>query len=289
MKLSEKLLKNSTIKQTSTITDSKLLNEIDITSTPVPIINVALSGDINGGLSSGITLFAGKSKHFKSNFCLLLAEAYLKKHEDSVLLFYDCEFGAPKAYFEAMGIDPDRVIHCPIETVEDLKHDLTVQLNNIERGDKVIIILDSLGNIASKKETEDALEGKNTVDMTRAKAIKSLFRIITVRLKMRNIPMLVIGHTYETQCLDGSTLIKTTKGFMEIKDIMVGDKVFTNNGIQNVSHTYGPSDLDPQNKTYLELEFDDNHKIKCTHDHLFLMKDKTWKKAIDIKIDEEFY
>lgn len=199
MKLSEKLLKNSTIKQTSTITDSKLLNEIDVTSTPVPIINVALSGDINGGLSSGITLFAGKSKHFKSNFCLLLAEAYLKKHEDSVLLFYDCEFGAPKSYFEAMGIDPNRVIHCPIETVEDLKHDLTVQLNNIERGDKVIIILDSLGNIASKKETEDALEGKNTVDMTRAKAIKSLFRIITVRLKMRNIPMLVIGHTYNTQ------------------------------------------------------------------------------------------
>ncbi len=199
MSLSEKLLKNSTVKQTEILENSKILNDTEMTSTKVPIINVALSGSLSGGLASGITVFAGKSKHFKSNFCLLLAESYLKEHKDSVVLFYDCEFGSPISYFKAMGIDPSRVIHTPIANVEQLKHDISVQVQNIERDDKVIIILDSLGNLASNKETEDALEGKNTVDMTRAKAFKSLFRIITAQLKIKNIPMLVIGHTYGTQ------------------------------------------------------------------------------------------
>ncbi len=36
----------------------------------------------------------------------------------------------------------------------------------------VIIVVDSVGNLASKKEVDDALEGKSVADMTRAKQMK---------------------------------------------------------------------------------------------------------------------
>jgi hypothetical protein len=70
------------------------------------------------------------------------------------------------------------------------------QLNEIERTDKVIIIIDSVGNIASKKELDDALNEKSVADMTRAKALKGLFRMITPQLTMRDVPLLAVNHTY---------------------------------------------------------------------------------------------
>jgi hypothetical protein len=60
-----------------------------------------------------------------------------------------------------------------------------------------MIIIDSIGNLASKKETDDAIEGKTVADMSRAKAIKSLFRIVTAKLTLKDIPMVVINHTYK--------------------------------------------------------------------------------------------
>jgi hypothetical protein len=70
------------------------------------------------------------------------------------------------------------------------------QLTNIERGDRVMILIDSIGNLASKKEVEDAIEQKSAADMTRAKQIKSLFRMVTPHLTLKDIPMVVVNHTY---------------------------------------------------------------------------------------------
>jgi hypothetical protein len=72
------------------------------------------------------------------------------------------------------------------------------QLEGIERGDRVMIIIDSIGNLASKKEVEDALDGKSVADMSRAKQIKSLFRMVTPHLTLKDIPMVVVNHTYMT-------------------------------------------------------------------------------------------
>jgi hypothetical protein len=71
------------------------------------------------------------------------------------------------------------------------------QLQEVNRGDKLIIILDSIGNLASKKEVEDALEGKSVADMSRAKQVKSLFRMVTPHLNIKDIPMIVVNHTYK--------------------------------------------------------------------------------------------
>ena len=193
----DKLKKNSKIKTTEVLSQSKFFNEKDMVPTNVPMINVALSGSIDGGLSSGLTVLAGPSKHFKTSFALLMAASYLKKYDDAVMLFYDSEFGSPQSYFEQFDIDVSRVLHTPVANVEELKFDLVSQLEELDRGDNVIIVIDSIGNLASKKELEDALSEKSVADMSRAKALKGLFRMATPYLTMKNIPMIAVNHTYK--------------------------------------------------------------------------------------------
>ena len=126
-----------------------------------------------------------------------MAGAYLEAKKDAVLLFYDSEFGSPQSYFEQFGIDTSRVLHTPIANVEELKFDLISQLEEIGADDDVIIVIDSIGNLASKKELDDALNEKSVADMSRAKALKGLFRMATPYLTMRSIPLLAINHTYQ--------------------------------------------------------------------------------------------
>ena len=194
--LLHKLMKNSTIKDTDILAESKFFNEKDMIATNVPGINIALSGKINGGLAAGLTVWAGPSKHFKTSFSLLMAKAYMDKYKDAVLLFYDSEFGTPQAYFDSFKIDTARVVHTPITDIEQLKFDIMTQMDQINRGDHVIIVVDSVGNLASKKEVDDALKQNSAADMTRAKQLKSLFRMVTPHLTIKDIPMVVVNHTY---------------------------------------------------------------------------------------------
>ena len=196
MSIMDKLKKNSKLKHTAILSESRFFNEKDFTTTDVPMINVALSGSVDGGLSSGMIVLAGPSKHFKTSFALLMASAYLKKHKDAVMLFYDSEFGSPQAYFKQFDIDTARVLHTPIVNVEELKFDLIGQLEGMDRKDNVIVVIDSIGNLASKKEMEDTINEKSVADMSRAKALKGLFRMTTPYLAMKNIPLLAVNHTY---------------------------------------------------------------------------------------------
>lgn len=192
-----KLKKNSTIKSAAVLTKSDFFNKKDMCPTQVPILNVALSGMVDGGLTSGLTIVAGPSKHYKSNLSLLMASGYMKKYPDAVLILYDSEFGITPEYLRSFNIDPERVLHSPIEHLEQLKFDLTKQLDEIQRGEHVVIVIDSIGNLASKKEVEDALSGSEKADMTRAKVIKSIFRIATPYLTTRDIPLIAINHVYD--------------------------------------------------------------------------------------------
>jgi len=212
MSIMDKLKKNSKVKTTSVLSESKFFNEKDMVPTDVPMINVALSGSVDGGLSSGLTVLAGPSKHFKTSFALLMAAAYLKKYSDAVILFYDSEFGSPQSYFQQFGIDTSRVLHTPITNVEELKFDMINQLEEIERDDKVIIVIDSIGNLASKKELEDAINEKSVADMSRAKALKGLFRMATPYLTMKNIPMLAVNHTYQEMGLFPKAIVSGGTG-----------------------------------------------------------------------------
>lgn len=202
MSLINKLLQNSSIKGTSVLQDSKILNGLEETiSTKVPMINVALSASMSGGLAPGLLMIAGPSKHFKTGFTFLIASEFQKKYKEGIVLFYDSEFGTTNSYFSMMDIDKNRVVHSPLTDLEQLKFDISKQLSVIDAKDKVCIVIDSIGSLASKKEVDDALDGKSVADMSRAKQIKSLFRIVTPHLTLKKIPMIAINHTYKEQSL----------------------------------------------------------------------------------------
>jgi len=195
--LRDKLLKNSTLELASVLSESEVYHQRELITTPVPMVNVALSGMIDGGLMAGILMITGNSKNFKTGFGLLMAQSYLTKYPDGVVLFYDSEFGTNESYFQTFGISQDSIIHSPITNVDELQHDLAVQLESISRGDRVMILVDSIGNLASKKEVDDAIKGSDKADMTRAKKIKSVFRMATPQFVPKNIPVVVINHIYK--------------------------------------------------------------------------------------------
>ena len=197
MSIMDKLKKNSTVKASSIVAESKFFGDKVLVNTGVPALNIALSGDIDGGLASGLTVIAGPSKHFKSNISLIMVAAYLKENKDAVALLYDSEFGITPEYLSNFDIDTSRVLHTPVEHIEQLKFDIVKQLEDIEAKDKVIIMIDSIGNLASKKELEDAQNEKSVADMSRAKALKGVFRIITPYLNTRDIPLICVNHTYK--------------------------------------------------------------------------------------------
>jgi RecA/RadA recombinase len=218
MSIMDKLKKNSKIKAASELSSSKFFVDQKLVDTGVPMVNVALSGDVDGGLASGLTVLAGPSKHFKTSFALLMAAAYQRAHPEAVVLFYDSEFGSPQSYFETFGIDTERVLHAPITNVEELKFDLISQLEELDAKDEVIIVIDSIGNLASKKELEDALNEKAVADMSRAKALKGLFRMATPYLRMKNIPMLAVNHTYKEIGMFPKDIVSGGTGIMYSAD-----------------------------------------------------------------------
>jgi RecA/RadA recombinase len=196
--LIERILKNSKSDLADVLDKSEFFNNTLNVPLDIPIMNIGFSGNVRDGFSSGMNIIAGPSRHFKSMLGLMAVKAFLNKFKDGIVIFYDSEFGTPKSYFENLAIDTTRIIHNPIENIEQLKFDIVAQIEDITSNDHVLIFIDSLGGLGSKKEVEDALEAKSVADMTRAKEIKSLMRIITPKLNIRKIPCFLVAHTYNT-------------------------------------------------------------------------------------------
>ena len=296
MSILDKIKKNSTIKESAILSKSKFFTDKDMIPTAVPIINVALSGKLDGGLTPGLTMWAGPSKHFKTAFSLLMAKSYMDKYEDAALLFYDSEFGSPQSYFQSFGIDTDRVVHTPLTDIEQLKFDIMKQLQSVERGEHLIIVIDSIGNLASKKEVDDALDGKSVADMSRAKQVKSLFRMVTPHLNLKDIPMVVVNHTYKEiglypkdvvggGCLVEGTKIQMSDGTLKnVEDFIVGDLVKTLDGDKLVTHTWNPDTLEDGTPECFEVEFEDGYKVTCSDKHKFLINGD-WVEARDLIVN----
>lgn len=278
-----KFLKNSSLKQASMIEDSKVFKERDLAPTDIYALNIAYSGSLFGGVDTGLTLWAGPSRHFKSVYTLLSVKAWMDKYPESVCLFYDSEFGTPSAYFKSVGIDTSRVIHLPVTNIEELKSDVVKQITLAEIEDRVIIAIDSIGNSSSFKEINDALDEKVVSDMTRAKALKSFTRMITPILKTKDIPCIGVNHTYQEigmfpkTIMGGGCVIEGTEVLMadgtikEIQDIQVGEYVKTAVGDHEVTHIWNPTTLEIGEPECYEIEFEDGTTYTISdNDHLFV-------------------
>ncbi len=297
--LVEKFLKNTKLKHTRGLNTSILTDPLDDIETDVPGLNIALSGRLDGGLSQGLTQIVGPSKHFKTSFGLVMVAAFLKKYDDGVVLFFDCEFGASMEYFEKYGITEElreRIIHIPFENLEQLKFEVMGQLDDVSRGEHVMLFIDSVGLAASKKEVEDAVAEKSSADMTRAKAVTSLARMITPILNIKKIPCVMINHSYKTQemfakdVVGGGCVVAGTKIIMfdgtlkNIEDVAVGDIVESKDGPKPVTDIWNPETLFEGTPECYEIEFEDGYKVTCSDKHKFIV-DGEWVEAKDLCVD----
>ncbi|CAM0066671.1 DNA repair protein [Vibrio phage K567] len=229
--LMKSMKKSSTSGYAHVLSESNFMFEKDHTRTYVPAINIAFSGEVDGGLTSGLTVLAGPSKHFKSNLGLVGVAAYLKKYPDAICVFIDTEFGITPAYLKSQGVDPERVLHIQCESVERMKFEMANQLKDLaerkramkkgDEPDRVVFFIDSVGNVASAKEIEDAQNESSKADMTRAKQLKSLFRIVTPYFTMLDIPCIAINHTYQTQEMYAKTVMSGGTGIMYSADTVI--------------------------------------------------------------------
>lgn len=183
--------------RSSILTQSKFFDKKPLCTTRVPMANLLMSGLINGGITAGITMVVGDSRTFKTNMCLFIVSEYMRKYPEAICVFVDSEFGAASAYFKTFGIDTDRVMHVPVENIEQMTFECTQILNSVDKDEKVIFFIDSISQVSSKKEAADALEGKGTTDMTRARTLNSFWRIVTPMLNLRGIPMFAINSFYD--------------------------------------------------------------------------------------------
>lgn len=210
----EKMLKSGSIKEAEIMSESEFFNGDEFIPTSIPIINVAFSGKLDGGIVPGTTIIAGESKSFKTMISLFALKSYFDKYPDAIAVIYDSEFGITPKYLKSLGIDTSRVIHIPIEHVEMLKFDFAKRLKEVERGDKIFFMIDSLGMLSSKKEVEDALDEKSVADLSRAKAIRSFFRIVTSAVVKKGVPLFVVAHFYETMEMYAKKIISGGQAVM---------------------------------------------------------------------------
>lgn len=295
--LLDKMKKSGRIGVANVLADSVYFTSKETIHTDLPVLNIAFSGDIDGGLTSGVTIFAGASKSFKSVSSIYAMKAYMDKYEDAIALFYDSEFGIPLNYMESLGMDTSRILHIPVTNLDELKFDMVSRLEQIERGDKVFIMVDSLGNLASKREYQNAIDENTAKDMSRAGDIKSFFRIVTPHITMKDIPCVIVNHSYKEMgtlypkdVVSGGCLVAGTKVIMAngklkaIEEIKVGEKVKTRLGNKAVTHTWNPDTLADGTPDCLKLIFSDGFKVTCSKNHKFLSPDcSTWIEAKDLK------
>lgn len=164
-------------------------------------LNAALSADIYGGIQDNkIVAFAGEEATGKTFFALALCHAFQQNHSDGIVIYYDTESAVTKKMMREHGVDTERVVLCEKQTIQDFKTHLLKLLNeynkNKDENPKMMVVLDSLGNLSTLKEMEDSLAGDEKVDMTKPKIIKAAFRTLAMELARNYVPLVVTNHVY---------------------------------------------------------------------------------------------
>ena len=179
-------------------------------------LNAIFSGSLYKGIPVGrITGFSGPSGAGKTLIVnKIIANAQKKGYFAAV---WDTEAAVDKQSAEGVGIDPKRLKYYPVETVEDCRNQIATFLDKIIAANdpnlKVIIAIDSLGNLASAKELRDVTEGKDAADMgTKAKAMKSMMRALTFKAAKARVPILFTNHIYDNPTSLYPELVKRQSG-----------------------------------------------------------------------------
>lgn len=167
-------------------------------------LNALLGGSIFAGLvENKITALAGESGVGKTFFALDIAKNFLTENPEGVVVYFDTEAAITADMLEERVGNTDRFALVPIVTIQQFGTQVSKLLSQYEEDkkknpdSKLLLILDSMGNLSTSKEVADMEAGNETKDMTRAQLIKGTFRALTVRLAKDHVPLLFTNHTYQ--------------------------------------------------------------------------------------------
>jgi len=201
--------------------DSSFLDENSLSTvnewidTGCMALNAIISGSLYGGIPMGrITGFAGPQACGKTLMVnKIMAHAQKKGMH---VVYFDTENALDKETAENLGCDASKIKHCPIEIIEECRNQMVKFLKTIvEKGlqGKVIIAIDSLGNLISAREAKVIEDGKDSADMgARAVSLKSMLRAITHAAAKANCPIVFTNHTYDNPGALYPTLVKSQSG-----------------------------------------------------------------------------
>ena len=167
------------------------------------ILNAALSGSLFGGMPNRRSLtFAGEEGSEKTYLALSICRN--AQAMGYSIVYYDSEGGIDIDFVKRLGVDTRKIRIENISTIEQFAH-LTAKLNEQmtewrDKGvtpPKVMVVLDSLGNLSSTKEKEDTTSGSGKRDMTKQQAIRRTFRVVGNDFAKNAIPFIICNHVYE--------------------------------------------------------------------------------------------
>lgn len=164
------------------------------------ILNACLSGDLFKGAPSGrILMLAGESGTGKSFLAVSFCREAQKMGYTPVYL--DSENSIDRDFVSRLGCDPDNFIIKQVNTIKEtttfianMCKEIQEQVDNGGERPKIILVLDSIGQLTSEKERDDALEGKSVADFTKAKDIRAMFRVNTIPVAKLQIPWICTNH-----------------------------------------------------------------------------------------------
>ena len=179
------------------------------------VLNSILSGSLYKGVPAGrITGFSGPSMTGKT----FIINKILANAQKAGLMpvIFDTEIAVDEASTRGVGLDPENTKYVPVNTIGECRNQLLAFLDGIEKNGlqgKFIVSIDSLGNLASDKEVEDAEKGKMAMDMgLRAKSLKSMMRLLTYKAAKTNTTILFSNHTYDDPAAMYPSLVKHQSG-----------------------------------------------------------------------------
>jgi hypothetical protein len=226
---------------------------------------------------------SGISSHNTGKTFLMLNAVKNAQDKGYYIYYYDSENAIDQKLVEKFGIDPRKFFYVPCNTVQEFRTSITnltkTLIEQKRKGieiPKVMVALDSAGNLATQKEIDDAVSGSEKSDMTRAKVLKSIFRIIMTPMAECKIPFIFSNHSY--QCILGDYKVILANGDLKpIKDLVKGDYVQTLDGPKLVE------DTTKFNKSRtITIELENGKKLTGTPEHRFLVSND-WKKETSWK------
>jgi len=146
-------------------------------------------------------MFAGETGTGKTYLaCSIVRSAQAM---DYFPIYYDSEGSIDIDFVKRLGIDTSK---CRLENVNTIEQfaTLTAKLNETiaeikksgKTPPKIMVVLDSLGNLSSTKEKEDTTSGSGKRDMTKQQSIRRMFRVIGNDFAKNGIPFIINNHTY---------------------------------------------------------------------------------------------